>query len=97
MIQRTTAFLRRELRVWSHADVEYLTTHILSLIKAVDIRSDVAIRLVAEYLDPPTSSTLSIIKNSAEHFVHELYSWLRSPFKELRQWDLVAQVCIRLE
>ncbi|KAI9632201.1 uncharacterized protein MKK02DRAFT_30074 [Dioszegia hungarica] len=96
LIQRTTAFLRRELRVWSHADAEYLTSHILSLIKAVDIRSDVAIRLLAEFLDPPAvqgraSSSAPGIPNGPEHFAHELYSWLRSPFKELRQWDLVAQ------
>lgn len=96
MIQRATAFLRRELRVWSHADVEYLTSHILSLIKAVDIRSDVAIRLLAEFLDPPTTAGTSAqpldIPNGPEHFAHELYCWLRSPYKELRQWDSVSQV-----
>lgn len=106
LVQRATAFLRRELRVWTHTDVEYLTSHILSLIKAVDVRSDVAVRLLAEYLDPPAqphshphppasasaSHAQSGLRNGAEHFAHELYSWLRSPYKELRQWDLVAQV-----
>lgn len=28
----------------------------------------------------------------AEHLAHELYSWLRSPYKELRKWDEVVQV-----
>ena len=81
--------MRRELRVWSLVDVEFLTTYILSLLKAIDIRSDPAIRLLAEFLDLPTGPGYP---HGAEHFAHELYSFLRSPYKDLARWDLVAQV-----
>jgi E3 ubiquitin-protein ligase Topors len=78
--------MRRELRVWSLVDVEYLTTYILSLLKAIDVRSEPAIRLLSEFLDNDD------YPRGAEHFAHELYSFLRSPFKELRKYDEVAQV-----
>jgi E3 ubiquitin-protein ligase Topors len=93
MIQRATAFMRRELRVWSAVDVEFLTTYILSLLKAIDIRSEPAVRLLAEFLDSPNGSGYP---HGAEHFAHELYSYLRSPYKELIMWDAVAQVSPRL-
>ncbi|WWD16880.1 hypothetical protein CI109_101312 [Kwoniella shandongensis] len=88
LIQRATTFLRRELRVWSPLiDVEYLTTYILSLLKAIDIRSEPAIRLLADFLDVDEVT----YPRGAEHFSHELYSFLRSPYKDLRKWDEVAQ------
>ena len=89
LIQRATAFLRRELRVWSLVDVEYLTTHILSLLKAIDIRSEPAIRLLTELLDTPSGPRYP---HAAEHFAHEIYSFLRSPFKELWKYDEAVQV-----
>jgi E3 ubiquitin-protein ligase Topors len=82
--------MRRELRVWSLVDVEFLTNYILSLLKAIDIRSEPAIRLLAEFLETPNGPQYP---NAAEHFAHEVYSFLRSPFKELRKYDAVAQVC----
>lgn len=88
LIQRATAFMRRELRIWSIVDTEFLTTYILSLLKAIDIRSDPAIRLLAEYLDDER------YPRAAEHFAHELYSFLRSPFKDLRKYDDIAQVSV---
>ncbi|KAK1920779.1 hypothetical protein DB88DRAFT_513526 [Papiliotrema laurentii] len=96
LVQRATAFLRRELRVWSSIDVEFLTTYVLSLLKAIDIRSEPAVRLLAEFLDPPSQSSAAInsgpeYPNGAEHLVHELYSFLRSPYKELRKWDEIVQ------
>ncbi|WVW79787.1 hypothetical protein I302_101757 [Kwoniella bestiolae CBS 10118] len=99
LIQRATAFLRRELRVWSDSiDVEFLTTYIISLLKTIDIRSEPAIRLLADYLDPNPHSISNethrphIAGSSvAEHISHELYSFLRSPFKDLRKWDEVIQ------
>ena len=86
LIQRATQFLRRELRVWSLVDVEVLTGHILVLIKAIDIRSEPAVRLLGELLDTDE------YPRGAEQFAHELYSWLRSPFKDLRRYDEIAQV-----
>ena len=81
--------MRRELRVWSLVDVEYLTTHILSLLKAIDIRSEPAIRLLSDLLDTPNGPKYP---HGAEHFAHELYSFLRSPFKELWKYDELIQV-----
>jgi E3 ubiquitin-protein ligase Topors len=86
LTQRATSFLRRELRVWSLVDVEILTVHILNLIKAIDIRSEPAVRLLGELLDTDE------YPRGAEHFAHELYSWLRSPYKDLRRYDEIAQV-----
>ncbi|CAD6582864.1 MAG: hypothetical protein TREMPRED_003407 [Tremellales sp. Tagirdzhanova-0007] len=88
LIQRATAFMRRELRVWSLVDAELLTTSILSLLKAVDIRSEPAVLLLAEFLDSPSGPGHP---HGAEHFAHELYSFLRSPFKDLRGYDEVTQ------
>ncbi len=89
LVQRVTAFMRRELRVWSLVDVEFLTTYILSLIKAIDIRSEPAVRLLAEFLETPNGPGYP---HASEHFAHEVYSFLRSPFKQLRRYDEVAQV-----
>jgi E3 ubiquitin-protein ligase Topors len=86
LTQRATSFLRRELRVWSLVDVEVLTSHILNLIKAIDIRSEPAVRLLSEWLDTDE------YPRGAEQFAHELYSWLRSPYKDLRRYDEIAQV-----
>ncbi|OCF34107.1 hypothetical protein I316_04055 [Kwoniella heveanensis BCC8398] len=103
LIQRATAFLRRELRVWSLVDVEFLTTYILSLLKTIDIRSEPAIRLLADFLDDNnddendhrnnagTAGQAGTSTTTAEHFAHELYNFLRSPYKELRKWDEIAQ------
>lgn len=67
-------------------DVEVLTGHILVLIKAIDIRSEPAVRLLGELLDTDE------YPRGAEQFAHELYSWLRSPYKDLRRYDEIAQV-----
>jgi hypothetical protein len=32
--------------------------------------------------------------DAAEHLAHELYSWMRSPYKELWRWDAIAQVSV---
>lgn len=122
-------------------DVEYLTMYVISLLKAIDIRSEPAIRLLADFLEPnrstlhtatprvddPASPLASIASavdsapntaprangngighgtgngngagvkgfdypNAAEHFAHELHTFLRSPFKELWKWDEIVQV-----
>lgn len=66
--------------------MEVLTGHILLLIKAIDIRSEPAVRLLGELLDTDE------YPRGAEQFAHELYSWLRSPYKDLRRYDEIAQV-----
>jgi hypothetical protein len=81
-------FLRRELRVWSLVDVEFLTTYILSLLKAIDMRSEPFVQLLSNFLDGPTTD----YPHAAEHLMHELYSFLRSPYKDLKRYDDFAQV-----
>ncbi|KAG9125847.1 hypothetical protein FRC07_005970 [Ceratobasidium sp. 392] len=87
---RCQMFVRRELRVWPNMDVEFLTNFVLSLVKAIDIRTEAAIKLISEFLDlggrtSPAGGSI------AEHFVHELYSYLRSPFRDLPAYDAVVQ------
>ncbi|KAL5480567.1 hypothetical protein ACEPAI_1837 [Sanghuangporus weigelae] len=90
-ISRATIFIRRELRVWPNLDVEFLTTFILSLMKAIDIRSESAVKLMAEFLDMDCPYREGRRFPNAEHFVHELYSFLRSPYKTLSAYDVNVQ------
>ncbi|KAF9506541.1 hypothetical protein BS47DRAFT_395754 [Hydnum rufescens UP504] len=93
LISRATAFLRRELRVWVNLDVEFLTAFVLSLLRTIDIRSEPAIRVLAEFLDLGGAPyTEGAAKSNAEHFAHELYAFLRSPYRELSVYDSVVQV-----
>ncbi|PBK90331.1 hypothetical protein ARMGADRAFT_934344 [Armillaria gallica] len=88
MVSKTTMFLRRELRVWDDLDVEFFTTFTVSLMKSIDIRSESAVKLLAEFLDIDTGG-----RAMAEHFAHaEVYSYVRSPFKDLFVYDSVVQV-----
>ncbi|KAF8749075.1 Zinc finger, C3HC4 type (RING finger) [Rhizoctonia solani] len=68
----------------------FLTSFILSLAKSIDIRTEPAVKLISEFLDingrpSPAGGTV------AEHFVHEFYSYLRSPFRDLPAYDAIAQ------
>ncbi|KAL7419922.1 hypothetical protein Q5752_005841 [Cryptotrichosporon argae] len=83
---RASLFLRRDLRVLAPVpDVEFLHAYVLSLLKSIDVRSEPAIQLLGRFLDTPGHP------RGAEHLAHEVYSWLRSPYRELRKWDEVAQ------
>ncbi|KAK0199285.1 hypothetical protein DFS33DRAFT_1369250 [Desarmillaria ectypa] len=86
MVSKTTMFLRREFRVWDDLDVEFFTTFTISLMKSIDIRSESAIKLISEFLDMDTGS-----RDMAEHFSHEVYSYVRSPFKDLFVYDSAVQ------
>ncbi|KAL0948551.1 hypothetical protein HGRIS_011111 [Hohenbuehelia grisea] len=90
-ISRTTAFLRRELQVWPNLDVEFLTTFIISIMKAIDIRSESAVKLLAEFLDLDAPYVEGDRHVNAEHFAHEVYSYVRSPYKDLFVYDSVVQ------
>ncbi|KIY70913.1 hypothetical protein CYLTODRAFT_160952 [Cylindrobasidium torrendii FP15055 ss-10] len=85
MVRRTTSFLRRELRIWPNLDVEFLTTFTISIMKSIDIRSESAVKLISEFLDPDGG------KDNAEHFAHEVYSYVRSPYRDLFVYDTVVQ------
>ncbi|EPQ53397.1 hypothetical protein GLOTRDRAFT_131270 [Gloeophyllum trabeum ATCC 11539] len=88
---RAAIFVRRELRVWPSLDVEFLTTFILSLMKSIDIRSESAIKLLAEFLDMDQPYVQGGRYKNAEHFAHEVYSYLRSPYRDLSVYDSVVQ------
>lgn len=62
-------FIRRELLAFPHPnlDVEFLATYILNVLKTFDAKSNEAIHLLEEFLG----------HTGAEHFCHELYSFLR--------------------
>ncbi|KAF7329358.1 E3 ubiquitin-protein ligase Topors [Mycena kentingensis (nom. inval.)] len=90
-IARTIMFLRRELRVWVNLDVEFLTNFTISLMKAIDIRSESAVKLLAEFLDLDSPYREGERHVNAEHFAHEVYSFVRSPYKDLFVYDNVVQ------
>ncbi|KAF9039225.1 hypothetical protein BJ165DRAFT_1351730 [Panaeolus papilionaceus] len=92
LISRTTTFIRRELQVWEGLDVEFLTTLIISLMKSIDIRSESAVKLIAEFLDLDAPYVPGGRHVNAEHFAHEVYSYVRSPYKDLFVYDSIAQV-----
>ncbi|KAG9312402.1 hypothetical protein JVU11DRAFT_6783 [Chiua virens] len=91
LISRMMMFLRRELRVWPNLDVEFLTTYTISLMKSIDIRSESAVKLLSEFLDLDTPYTPGTRQLNAEHFAHEVYSYLRSPYRDLDVYDQIAQ------
>ncbi|KAG6878905.1 hypothetical protein C0992_006785 [Termitomyces sp. T32_za158] len=91
LITRTTIFLRRELQVWDNIDVEFLTTFTISLMKSLDIRSESAVKLLAEFLDLDGPHVEGGRYVNAEHFAHEIYSFVRSPFRDLFVYDSVVQ------
>ncbi|KAF8198181.1 hypothetical protein K438DRAFT_1717825 [Mycena galopus ATCC 62051] len=91
LISRTTMFLRRELQVWVNLDVEFLQNFIISIMKAIDIRSESAVKLLSEFLDLDAPYVEGGRHVNAEHFAHEIYSYVRSPYKDLFVYDSVVQ------
>ena len=91
--------------------LQFLTTFTVSLMKSLDIRSEPAVKLLAEFLDMDADMECPNPRANAEHFAHgehialrlrafmnatirlELYSYLRSPFRDLSVYDSVVQVC----
>ncbi|KAL0576191.1 hypothetical protein V5O48_005789 [Marasmius crinis-equi] len=57
-----------------------------------NIRSESAVKLMAEFLDLDMPYVEGRRHVNAEHFAHELYSYLRSPYKDLFVYDEVAQI-----
>lgn len=70
LVNRTTAFVRRELMVWDNIDADFLTTFVISLMKSIDLRSEVAIKLLSEFLDMGGTYVEGNRYPNAEHFVH---------------------------
>jgi hypothetical protein len=92
-------WIRRELQVFSFLDpatsstkasnsklagnAEFLLEYVVAILKTLELKdsSGRAEDLLAEFLG----------RENARLFLHELESWMRSPYKELRDWDRVMQ------
>lgn len=99
LISKARAWIRRELRVFSflHADspasssnvattssnAEFLLSYIISIIRMVDLKASNghAENLLAEFLG----------RENSRLFLHELQTWLRSPYTKLDEWDQKVQ------
>ncbi|EFR02762.1 hypothetical protein MGYG_09097 [Nannizzia gypsea CBS 118893] len=99
LLSRARRWIRRELQVFtflslregqSHANrgvrignPEYLLEYIVAVIRTVDIKGSAgqAEMMLRDFLG----------KEYACLFLHELQSWLRSPFETLGEWDAAVQ------
>ncbi|SJX62673.1 uncharacterized protein SRS1_16570 [Sporisorium reilianum f. sp. reilianum] len=77
LVRRITAFVRRELHVWPHVDVEFVTRYVLSLLQVFGVSDDETVRLVGEFLG----------EREARHLMHELECFLRSGKRDVRAYD----------
>lgn len=85
---RARIFMRRELRVFDflatgNTTSEFLIEYIVAILKTTEIKDAAgsATALVAEFLG----------NKDAPLFLHELESWLRSPYERLEDWDRHVQ------
>lgn len=86
---RARTFMRRELQVFSflqHPNIEFLIEYVVAMLKKLDIKGadGGAKDLVAEFL----------AVDNAALFLHELESWLRSPYERLDDWDRHVQYAL---
>jgi hypothetical protein len=94
---RARTWIRRELRAFnlsqsrslslsrsqfagSVSSVEYLLEYIVEILKVTDMKGGRAEELLTEYFS-----------ENSPLFLHELSSWLRSPFERLEDWDTFVQ------
>ncbi|CDR38295.1 RHTO0S03e07822g1_1 [Rhodotorula toruloides] len=78
---RVIKFIRRELQVFPAVDVAFLTTYLVSIASQLDLRSAAAIRLISDFLS----------EQDAQHLVHEIVTFARSPFTSLEGYDRFVQ------
>lgn len=98
LVAKARKWIRRELSVFDFlnpdsmsfgsaarraTNAEYLLEYIVAIIKTIDIKGSAgqAHELVKDFLGG----------NNARLFLHELESWLRSPFETLKDWDAAVQ------
>jgi hypothetical protein len=101
---RARTFIRRELRVFTFlnadapgqsinagtsSNAEFLLSYIVSILKMVEIKASNghAENLLTEFLG----------RDNSRLFLHELQTWLRSPFTKLEEWDQDVQYREELE
>lgn len=99
MQSKARTWIRRELRVFTflHTDpaasssdaattssnAEFLLSYIVSILKMVDLKASNghAESLLAEFLG----------RENGRLFLHELNSWMRSPYTKVEEWDQNVQ------
>lgn len=93
LISRARKWIRRELQVFSFLEnsapdrrannAEFLLEYIVAILKTVDTQGSggQAEELLQEFLG----------RDNTRLFLHELRSWLRSPYTELKDWDRHVQ------
>lgn len=59
--------------------------------KSIDIRSESAVKLLAEFLDMGSPEAAKGKHVNSEHFAHEVYCYVRSPYKDLFVYDTIVQ------
>lgn len=72
---------RPQLQVFPAVDVAFLTTYLVSIASQLDLRSPSAIRLISDFLS----------EQDAQHLVHEISTFARSPFSSLEGYDRFVQ------
>lgn len=88
---RARVFMRRELQVFAflqHPNIHFLIEYMIAILKKIDIKAPegAAQELLAEFLG----------QDNAALFLHELESWLRSPYEKLEDWDRHVQYALPL-
>ncbi|ODQ56298.1 hypothetical protein SAICODRAFT_32733 [Saitoella complicata NRRL Y-17804] len=70
-------------------DREFLVEYIVSVLKNVGILTPAARRLIGEFLDsrPNGEPDAESVDTNTSILLHELRTWLRSPFQGLEGWD----------
>ncbi|KIY69185.1 hypothetical protein CYLTODRAFT_489193 [Cylindrobasidium torrendii FP15055 ss-10] len=81
LVLRTESFVKRELMIWPHLDLDWLSSMIIDLMKTVDIRSEYAINMLAGFLDEPGQ------QKYARHFAHEVSTYVGAPIRNLFTYD----------
>lgn len=59
--------------------------------KSIDIRSESAVKLLSEFLDMDAPYVPGGRHANAEHFAHEVYCYVRSPYRDLFVYDTIVQ------
>lgn len=91
IIDNLLPFLRREILAMPlgpSVDVRFLVTYVVSIIKSMDIRSEGATKLLAELFGDDDDSEGH---NLADHFCHEVMTFLRSGARTCKEFDAKAQ------
>lgn len=91
IIENLLPFLRREILAMPlgpSVDVRFLVTYVVSIIKSMDIRSEGAAKLLAELFGDDDDSEGHGL---ADHFCHEVMTFLRSGARTCKEFDAKAQ------